>query len=291
APWIKRAAQFKASLVQNADVERRTMALNEEITSLARELKLRDQAIQEYGAKTDMLEKRTETMRRQAEHVADLQCLLDAANSKVLTYEEAIESLQAETDALERECRSLKQASAAAKSAALAGDFSAIIGPGGRGNESLLPTDLLGLRGKIAALQVSVSYLRTENAHLRAKYLFKEESRALAAQPLVRALAPGSAGCSELAEVVREAKTAAREACRLAAMPKLVKLTNASAQQPQQQQQNRRHAWVPMRSRPQYDLYCQQTLAQTLKRRVEGVQERLRLFSGFPMLLPPTHTT
>ncbi|KAJ2334749.1 hypothetical protein GGI00_001704, partial [Coemansia sp. RSA 2681] len=38
APWIKRAAQFKASLIQNADVERRTEALNEEIVSLARKL-------------------------------------------------------------------------------------------------------------------------------------------------------------------------------------------------------------------------------------------------------------
>ncbi|KAJ1932979.1 hypothetical protein GGF37_006879, partial [Kickxella alabastrina] len=47
APWVRRAAAFKASLVQNADVERRTGALHEEIVSLARELKLRDQALQE----------------------------------------------------------------------------------------------------------------------------------------------------------------------------------------------------------------------------------------------------
>ncbi|KAJ2526410.1 hypothetical protein EV175_007659, partial [Coemansia sp. RSA 1933] len=46
APWIGRAAQFKAGLVQNADVARRTEALNEEIISLARELKMRDQEIQ-----------------------------------------------------------------------------------------------------------------------------------------------------------------------------------------------------------------------------------------------------
>ncbi|KAJ2032656.1 hypothetical protein IWW57_000108, partial [Coemansia sp. S610] len=154
APWIKRAAQFKASLVQNADVERRTEALNEEIVSLARKLRLRDQAIQEYSVKTEMLEKRTETMRRQGEQVSELQRLLEAAKSKELTYEEAIESLQGEMDTLERECHKLKQASAAAKTAALAGDFSAIIGPGG--GSVPLPSDFLGLRSKIGALQESV---------------------------------------------------------------------------------------------------------------------------------------
>ncbi|KAJ2014217.1 hypothetical protein H4S03_007020 [Coemansia sp. S3946] len=273
APWIKRAAQFKASLVQNADVERRTEALNEEIVSLARKLRLRDQAIQEFSVKTEMLEKRTETMRRQGEQVAELQRLLEAAKSKELTYEEAVEGLQGEMDTLERECRKLKQANEAAKTAALAGDFSALIGPGG--GSAPLPSDLLGLRSKIGALQESVSYLRKENAHLRAKYMFKEESRLMAAHPLTRSL--GTAGSSALSEAAREAKTVAREACRLAAMPKLVRLGAGDSSQPP-------HAWQPMRSRPQFDLYRQQALAQTLKQRAESVQERLRGLARYPAL-------
>ncbi|KAJ2741934.1 hypothetical protein GGI20_004842, partial [Coemansia sp. BCRC 34301] len=275
APWIRRAAQFKASLVQNADVERRTEALNEEIVSLARKLRLRDQAIQEFGVKTEMLEKRTENMRRQAEQVSDLQRLLEAAKSKELTYEEAIESLQGEMDTLERECRKLKQASAAAKTAALAGDFSAIIGP--NGGSVPLPSDMLGLRSKIGALQESVAYLRKENAHLRAKYMFKEESRVMAALPLIRSL--GTAGSSALGEVAREARVVAREACRLAAMPKLVKLAAGSGDQ---STSSASRAWLPMRSRPQFDLYRQQALAQTLKQRAEGVQERLRGLAKYP---------
>ncbi|KAJ2424770.1 hypothetical protein GGF41_002666, partial [Coemansia sp. RSA 2531] len=273
APWIKRAAQFKASLVQNADVERRTEALNEEIVSLARKLRLRDQAIQEFSVKTEMLEKRTETMRRQGEQVAELQRLLEAAKSKELTYEEAVEGLQGEMDTLERECRKLKQANEAAKTAALAGDFSALIGPGG--GSAPLPSDLLGLRSKIGALQESVSYLRKENAHLRTKYMFKEESRLMAAHPLTRSL--GTAGSSALSEAAREAKTVAREACRLAAMPKLVRLGAGDSSQPP-------HAWQPMRSRPQFDLYRQQALAQTLKQRAESVQERLRGLARYPAL-------
>ncbi|KAI8326330.1 hypothetical protein GQ54DRAFT_294806 [Martensiomyces pterosporus] len=276
APWVRRAMQFKASLVQNADVEKRTEALNEEIISLARELKLRDQAIQEYSVKTEMLEKRTETMKRQSEQVAQLQKLLDSAKAKEATYEEAIESLQSEVDGLEREHRKLKQSAAAAKSAAAAGDYSA----SGHGASGPLPTDLLGLRSKIETLQESVGYLRKENAHLRARYLYREESISLLSQPLVRAAqSPKSA---EVAQAAREAKLIVKEACRLAAMPKLVRL--APTRTEDRAAPGQTPAWQPLRSRPQFDLYRQQTLAQSLKHRAELVQQRLQDITRYPAL-------
>ncbi|KAJ2762142.1 hypothetical protein H4S06_000825 [Coemansia sp. BCRC 34490] len=275
APWIRRAAQFKASLVQNTDVERRTETLNEEIISLARELKLRDQALQEYNVKTEMLEKRADVARKQTDQIREMQRLLDGATAKEQTYEEAIESLQGEMDTLERECRKLKQANAAVKSAAMSGDFSSI----GNGTGTPLPTDLLGLRSKIAALQESVVYLRKENAHLRAKYQFKEETRLLTFQPLVRG-PPEST--SEISEIVREAKAAAKEACHLAAMPRLVRLAPPVQDKPTS-------AWKPLSSRPQFELYRQQTLAQTLKQRAENVQERLRSITRGAHVLSPVH--
>ncbi|KAJ1941600.1 hypothetical protein FBU59_003455, partial [Linderina macrospora] len=173
APWSKRAAQFKASLVRNTDVEKRTEALNEEIISLARELKLRDQAIQEYGVKTEMLEKRTETMRRQADQVLQLQSLLDVAKKQERTYEEAIESLQGEVDALERENRKIKQTTV--PKAAVPSDNAGLA----------LPTDLLGLRRKIEVLQESVAFLRRENSHLRAKYMYRDTAVEQLKKPLL----------------------------------------------------------------------------------------------------------
>ncbi|PIA17401.1 hypothetical protein COEREDRAFT_7367 [Coemansia reversa NRRL 1564] len=266
APWIRRAAQFKASLVQNTDVQRRTEALNEEIISLARELKLRDQTIQEHNVRAEMHEKRTDTMRKQSEHVAELKKLLDTARTKEHTYEEAIESLQSEMDSLEAEARKLRQANEAAAKAAAAGGFLS----GSNGSGSPIPTDLLGLRNKIGTLQDSVAYLRKENAHLRAKYMYKEEL-ALLRQT---SLPVHTAANKEVGEVVREAKVVAREACRLAAMPKLVKLGA----------QDRHAAWQPLSSHPQFELYRQQTLAQTLKHRAERVQQRLRSIRQFPAL-------
>ncbi|KAJ1842571.1 hypothetical protein LPJ57_009981, partial [Coemansia sp. RSA 486] len=276
APWTRRAVAFKAGLVQNADVERRTAALQEEIVSLARELKIRDQSLQESGVRAEMLEKRADTLRRQADQARELQGALDAARAKELTYEEAIEELQSEVEALEQECHKLRQATASAAAAAAASAKNA--GSSGADLASI-PNDLLGLRSKVATLHEAVAFLRRENAHLRAKHMFSADAQVLNAQQALMSLRPsGSAADSGVGEVVREARAIAKEACRLAAMPRLVRLSSPSETQAGQLSQAA-PAWQPLRSRPQFDLYRQQTLAQSLKQRVESVQDRLRTIS------------
>ncbi|KAJ2236932.1 hypothetical protein GGF40_000814 [Coemansia sp. RSA 1286] len=276
APWTRRAVAFKAGLVQNADVERRTAALQEEIVSLARELKIRDQSLQESGVRAEMLEKRADTLRRQADQARELQGALDAARAKELTYEEAIEELQSEVEALEQECHKLRQATASAAAAAAASAKNA--GSSGADLASI-PNDLLGLRSKVATLHEAVAFLRRENAHLRAKHMFSADAQVLNAQQALLSLrSSGSAADSGVGEVVREARAIAKEACRLAAMPRLVRLSSPSETQAGQLSQAA-PAWQPLRSRPQFDLYRQQTLAQSLKQRVESVQDRLRTIS------------
>ncbi|KAJ2782637.1 hypothetical protein H4R18_002157 [Coemansia javaensis] len=264
-PWVRRAAQFKAGLVQSTDVERRTAALNEEIVSLARELKLRDQAIQEGGVRAAMLEKRADAMRRQAERADEMQRLLDGARAKEQTYEEAIESLQAEMDVLDAECRRLRQADAAAAAAAAAATRATEAAAAAAG--PAVPTDLLGLRCKVAALQDTAAFLRRENAHLRARHLFRDELQRMADHPLPGAAPPPP---PELGEAAREARAVAMEARRLAAAPRLVRLAPPAAGEPGAP------AWRPLASRPHFELYRQQALAQTLQQRAQGVHERLR---------------
>ncbi|KAJ1828425.1 hypothetical protein LPJ56_001122 [Coemansia sp. RSA 2599] len=276
APWARRAVAFKAGLVQNADVERRTAALQEEIVSLARELKIRDQALQESGVRAEMLEKRADALRRQVDQARDLQSTLDAARAKEQTYEEAIEELQSEVEALEQECHKLRQESATAAAAAAASAKSA--GSSGADLASI-PNDLLGLRSKVATLHEAVAFLRRENAHLRGKHMFSAGAQMLSAQQALVSLRPSAlAADSGVGEVVREARAIAKEACRLAAMPRLVRLAPPGEAQTGKQAQAA-PAWQPLRSRPQFDLYRQQTLAQSLKQRVESVQDRLRTIS------------
>ncbi|KAJ2726364.1 hypothetical protein GGI07_000679 [Coemansia sp. Benny D115] len=277
APWMRRAAAFKTSLVQNADVERRTSALREEIVSLARELKLRDQALQESGVRVEMLEKRTETMRRQADQDRSLQSALDRAKAKEQTYEEAIESLQVEMDNLETECRKLRQEAATAAANSRASQPA----------QDTMPSDLLGLRAKVTALLESVAFLQRENAHLRAKQLFAAQSTWSA--PLRTEYVARKKTSSDMDDAVREARLVVREACRLAAMPRLVRLappesSSADVQMEEDGVPTTKPAsavatWKPLSARPQFDLYRQQTLAQTLKQRAESVQDRLRSLS------------
>ncbi|KAJ2394408.1 hypothetical protein GGI23_004695 [Coemansia sp. RSA 2559] len=278
APWISRAKHFKASLVQNADVQRRTEALNEEIISLARELKVRDQAIQEYSVKTEMLGKRAEVARKQADQMREMQRELENKKSDLDAYEGATAVLEDEIRRLKHEKKKLlEQQQQATNTAAAAGGampYDDAYSTLGAAATTRLPTDLLSLRSKIAWLQESVAYLRKENAHMRAKYQFREEMHVLTAEPLLMSGPLAEEGSSEIGVVVREAKAAAMEARRLAAMPKLVRLAAAHGSN---SGSNRAAAvWQPLSSRPQFDLYRQQTLAQALKRRAEGVQDRLR---------------
>ncbi|KAJ2852470.1 hypothetical protein J3B02_003472, partial [Coemansia erecta] len=277
APWARRAVAFKAGLVQSTDVERRTAALQEEIVSLARELKIRDQTLQESGVRAEMLEKRADTLRRQADQARELQSALDAARAKELTYEEAIEELQSEVEALEQECHKLRQASATVAAASAA---SAKNAESSGADLASIPNDLLGLRSKIATLHEAVAFLRRENAHLRAKQMFSADAQMLSAQQaLLNPRSATSSADSGVGEVVREARAIAKEACRLAAMPRLVRLAPSPSEALAGQQAQAASAWQSLRSRPQFDLYCQQTLAQSLKQRVESVQERLRTIS------------
>ncbi|KAJ1671424.1 hypothetical protein EV182_007635, partial [Spiromyces aspiralis] len=111
-PWIKRAEQFKSSLVQNSDVERRIESLNEEIISLARELKLKEKEIQESNVKIEILERRGESIKAQTKQIEQLRTDIAKAKSQEKVFEEAIENLQSELEALERENSRLKKASA-----------------------------------------------------------------------------------------------------------------------------------------------------------------------------------
>ncbi|KAJ1865274.1 hypothetical protein LPJ73_000039, partial [Coemansia sp. RSA 2703] len=73
APWERRAQAFKASLVSSADAERQLSAQREQVVSLARELKLRDQRVQDSAVRAAMLEKRVDELRRQARDAQDVQ--------------------------------------------------------------------------------------------------------------------------------------------------------------------------------------------------------------------------
>ena len=111
-PWVLRIEEIKTSLAVNVEAERKVTQLNEEIHGLARRIKERDQTIQESSVKIELMERRLDTVKKQAETITDLEGEISKAKKQERSYEEAIEQLQSDLDALEQDNAKLKSITA-----------------------------------------------------------------------------------------------------------------------------------------------------------------------------------
>jgi len=108
APWIARIAEIKAALAVNVEAERKVASLNDEMQGLARSLRTKDQTIQESAVKIELMERRLEAVKKQADTIVELENELIKARKQERAYEEAMEQLQADLDALEQDNAKLK---------------------------------------------------------------------------------------------------------------------------------------------------------------------------------------
>jgi dynactin 1 len=109
SPWVKRVEAIKSATALNVEAEHKVIKLNEEMQELVRTIKAREQTIQETAVKIQVLERRMEAHRKQAETVADMEEQLKNEKKQVKMYEEAMETLQAEMEALHQDNAKLKQ--------------------------------------------------------------------------------------------------------------------------------------------------------------------------------------
>lgn len=110
APWIARVDEIKAAAAVNLEAERKVAQLGDELQALARTLKAKDQHIQEATVKIELMERRMEMVKKQADAIVDLEGELGKARRQERAYEEAMEQLQADLDTLEQENAKLKAA-------------------------------------------------------------------------------------------------------------------------------------------------------------------------------------
>jgi TolA-binding protein len=111
-PWITRIAQVKSALAVNIEAERKVDQLNHEMQNLVRSLKTKDQTIQESGVKIELMERRMEAMKKQADTIVELENELIKGRKQERAYEEAMEQLQADLDTLEQDNAKSKSAAA-----------------------------------------------------------------------------------------------------------------------------------------------------------------------------------
>ncbi|WWD18419.1 hypothetical protein CI109_102869 [Kwoniella shandongensis] len=175
APWLARVAAIKEAASFNADTERKVVKLTEEVKDMLREIKIRDQSLQESGVKVETLERRLEASRKQGDIIVELENDVAKAKKQEKVYEDAIEQLQAEQDALEAENARLR------KGQGHAGDrqANAPTSTPGMGDLPLGTSTGAGLESSQLAEQIenlrsAVRYLRSENALLKSKELYNE---------------------------------------------------------------------------------------------------------------------
>ncbi|KAF9407583.1 hypothetical protein BGZ94_002642, partial [Podila epigama] len=178
--WVKRAKEMKAEVIVNVDAEQKAQSLQEQVLKLVKEAKLKDQALQESGVTIDLLGKRMEKFKKQAEQISFLDRDISNAKKQERDFEEAILALQAEVDALETENTQLKRQ--IKKPDGRAGMSAVSIKrPTPQNNGSSLDLDSNGATSadggdgssnkdlliQIDSLKSAMRYLRSENSRLR----------------------------------------------------------------------------------------------------------------------------
>ncbi|KAJ3084482.1 hypothetical protein HK102_000645 [Quaeritorhiza haematococci] len=222
SPWLSRADAVKSEYAVNVEMQKQIESLNEEILSLIKDIKLKEQQMQEAAVKIELLEKRGQDVRKHADVISQLEDELARSRQQEKLYEDAIESLHADLEQMEQENEKLKKMSkrfeqkggvgspsplrrnlpdddAHIGSPATMGIHSPIIGMMGAGptgsamgsaNELHESVELI-LDGKLASqfesLKAAVRYLRAENSRLKAARMYLSASKLFhPSDPLMR---------------------------------------------------------------------------------------------------------
>ncbi|CED83455.1 Microtubule-associated protein dynactin DCTN1/Glued [Phaffia rhodozyma] len=190
APWLVRAEKMAAQAMINTDSEQKCVRLNEEVQELSREIKKRERLSQETDVKVQVLERKVETAKQQAETIEGLEIDLGKVKKHERALEDAIELMQAELDKAEADVTKLKQTQVQA----VHGEESTMKGTGvGQGEMTTVEGNLEThyLIDQIESLRTTVRYIRQENSFLKSQTLLKT-LRTLPSLPSLPSLHPRS---------------------------------------------------------------------------------------------------
>ncbi|KIJ51351.1 hypothetical protein M422DRAFT_26769 [Sphaerobolus stellatus SS14] len=283
-PWVHRVEEVKAVLAVNVEAERKVAQLNEEMQDLVRGLKTRDQTLQESAVRIELMERRMEAVKKQADTITDLEAELSKARKQERSYEEAIEQLQADLDILEQDNARLKVAAPGPErqtSVAPQGDAEPVAVEGTLETSHLLE--------QIEALRGAVRFLRNENSYLKGYDLLKElqslpplpSMTRPPTPPLDRSDTPSTDADSEsdaeeegrprsLRTLATETKLLYRDVIQFSSTRKVIDLSALN----KQRMEKNSHAWMPKKQTPAHQVWERKQEGERLGRRVKGLLER-----------------
>ncbi|KAG8983164.1 hypothetical protein FRB90_006256 [Tulasnella sp. 427] len=274
APWVTRVVEIRAIAAVNLDAERAVTKLNEEILMLVKGVKTRDQTIQESAAKIELMERRMETVKQQADAIAELESQLSKANQVAQDHSEALDTVQADLDAMEKECDRLRQELASAPEKSVAGNQqiqAETLDLEGNYETSYLLKQIENLRGTIRFLRSENSYLKGQDL-LREIYALPDLPEYIPPTPPLSpssSTAPSSPDIDSkptMRSLATETKVLHREVMHYASNIRVIDLSTVNAKKGK--------GWVPQRVSPIGQLWEQRAEGEKLARRVKSLMER-----------------
>ncbi|MBW0486792.1 hypothetical protein O181_026507 [Austropuccinia psidii MF-1] len=183
-PWVARVAEMKSSAAMNVDAEMKVLKLNEEIRELIKDTRAKDHSLQESEVKIQVMEKRMEAVKKQADAMAELESSLKKAEKEVKQYEELNESIQNEFEKMAEENKELKMklvasgADASQNTARAPANSPKPLTSISPGQDFYVPyegnLETTQLVEQIESLRGATRFLRAENSYLKSQNLFKQ---------------------------------------------------------------------------------------------------------------------
>ncbi|KAI9273593.1 dynein associated protein-domain-containing protein [Sporodiniella umbellata] len=169
APWIQRASDIKAEVAVNHELEHKVQQYNEEIVKLMKEVRAKEQGLQEADVKIDLFEKRMAVAKKEIERIKSLEEELKKSANQAQICTEHMEIVQNENDALETELNKLKKEANRREEKRQSMLRKANFDLPMEDNTTMqaMAGNYYEMSGQLETLKMSVRYLRSENAHLK----------------------------------------------------------------------------------------------------------------------------
>lgn len=268
APWIQRASDMKAEVVVSHDMERKLQQHSDEIVKLIKDIKMKDQALQESNVKVEWLEKRMTVAKKQTEQIATLEESLAKSQAQEHMYAEAIENLQAEFDALEQEHSKLKATAAQSEMKwQMAADNKKTEHDHSTSDTTARETEVANyshVTSQLETLKAAIQYLRAENSHLKSRDIISS----LQLDKFPEQIEHNEEEIKKkeaLRTMALETRVLIKDIRAASAVPKLVALDA----------ERRSGKWQSQKRSPSYQYQTQQSVLYTLKLRSEQLRNKM----------------
>lgn len=180
-PWVGRVEEIREEQANNAESQRLVSKQAEDLRDLYKQIKARDEVIEEFRIKIERLVKQLQKSRQDNEAVDKLREELSETTKRMKAYEEGNAALQVELEQMQQRYEQALGESAGKTSKETGKDAETAISSGARIFSGTLGAhvppgnyEVSYLLDQLEALQGVVRYLRSENSLLKGRDLFSK---------------------------------------------------------------------------------------------------------------------